>query len=116
VLDIKDYSPGKFARLMKRPFAADLWNYLSDEGRVRLMLDAGDRGKPAIEPLLAEIESLFGGLLASPEYPDEEIATFINNMIKHILKTSGCDMIACALCPGARYIKSSGLFKKRPRR
>jgi hypothetical protein len=80
------------------------------------MLDASDRGRPAIEPLRAEMESLFGDLLASPEYPDEEIATFINNMIKHILEESGYEWIACGRCPGARSIKSSGVFRKRLQR
>jgi hypothetical protein len=110
---MKDYSPGRFGPLMQLPLARDLWDFLADDGRVRLMLDASDRGRPAIEPLRIETESRFGDVLSSPEYPREEIATFINNMVKHILEASGYEFVACFMSPSARYIKSSGLFRKR---
>jgi hypothetical protein len=113
MLDIKDYAPGRFAPLMERPFAHDLWGFCADDARVRRMCAAADAGRPAIEPVLVEIESAFGTLLSSPEFPPEEIAVFINNMIKHILETSGYDYIACAQCRTGRHIKSSGLFLKR---
>jgi hypothetical protein len=113
MLDIQAYDPGRFAYLMELPFAHDLWEFLADDARVRRMLSAADAGNPAIEPLLADIESEFGNLLSSSDFPHEEIAVFINNVIKHILETSGYDFIACTRCRTGRYIKSSGLFRKR---
>jgi hypothetical protein len=112
VLDIKDYDPGRFTYLMDRPFARDLWEFLADDTRVQSMLGAANKGRPAIEPLLSDIESRFEECLSSPEFPDEEIAVFVNNMVKRILEMSGYELVACARIPAARYIKSSGLFGK----
>jgi hypothetical protein len=113
VLDIKAYKPGRFAYLMNLPFARELWGFLADDSRVQKMLFASNKGKPAIEPLLSEIENRFEEPLASKDYPGEEIAVFINNMIRQVLEMSGYELLACAKIPAGRYIKSSGLFCKR---
>ena len=68
---------------------------------------------PAIEPLLSDIESRFEESLASSEYPDEEIAVLVNNMIKQILEMRGFEHMACWLCRQGRYFKSSGVYRKR---
>jgi hypothetical protein len=113
MFDIKNYKAGRFAYLMEKPFAKELWEYVASEKNVSAMLVAADSGKPAIEPLLADIESRFGPLLASAEYPDEEIEVFINNMIRQLCELSGYELVACGLVRNSKYIKSSGLFKKR---
>jgi hypothetical protein len=113
MFDIKNYKAGRFAYLMEKPFAKELWEYVASEKNVSAMLVAADSGKPAIEPLLADIESRFGPLLASAEYPDEEIEVFINNMIRQLCELSGYELVACGLVRSGKYIKSSGLFKKR---
>jgi hypothetical protein len=114
MIDIKEYKPGRFAYLMSKPFAREMWEYAADDGRVRTMLAAAAAGRPAIEPLLAEIESRFEEHLGSAEYPKEEIGVFINNMIKQIMEKSGYALIACGKCRNGRFIKSSGLFSPGP--
>lgn len=112
--DFKTYKPGRFAHLMKKHFVREMWDYITDDSRVQTMIAASSEGKPAIGPVLSDIETRFEEHLASKEYPDEEIAVLVNNMLRQVLEKSGFKLIACALCPGARYIKSSGLFAKRP--
>lgn len=114
MLDLKTYTPGRFAYLMDKPFVRELWEYVADDGRVQRMITASAEGRPAIVPLLEDIETRFEKHLASKEYPDEEIATLVNNMIRQVLEMSGFELVACGRCPSARYIKSSGLFMKRP--
>lgn len=109
--DIKDYIPGRFGYLMEKPFARNLWNFLADETRIKLMISASESNKPAIEPFLADLESHFEDPLSSPDYPDEEISVFANNMIKQILERNGYEYVGCSRCRG-RYIKSSGLYQK----
>jgi len=111
---INTYDAGRFAYLMEKPFAAEVWAFLESDKTLAKMVSATEEGKPAIAPILAEIESLFGGHLASPENPKEEIAVFINSIIKHIMEQSGYEFIACGFCRNSRYIKSSGLFRKKP--
>jgi len=110
LLDIRTYNPGRFAHLMDKPFVRELWEYIADDGRVQKMLAAAAAGRPAIEPLLADIESRFEEHLGSAEYPEEEIATLVNNMIRQILEKSGYEFIACGMCRNGRFIKSSGVF------
>ena len=110
MIDIKDYKPGRFAYLMDRPFVRELWEFITDDGRVQSMLAAAAAGKPAIEPLLADIETRFEEHLGSAEYPAEEIAVLVNSMIRQVLEKSGYEFIACGMCRNGRYIKSSGLF------
>jgi len=110
--DFNAWEPGRFAYLRDKPFIKDVWDYLSLESRMHSMRAAADAGKPAIEPLLSDIESRFGVHLASSEYPDEEIAVLVNNMIKQILEKSGYMLVACGMCRTGRYIKSSGLFSR----
>ncbi len=107
------YEPGRFAYLMEKAFAAEIWGFLDSNKTIAKMIAATDEGKPAIAPILAEIESLFSGQLASPENPKEDVAVFINSIIKHIMEQSGYEFIACGLCRNGRYIKSSGLFQKK---
>ena len=75
------------------------------------MLSATEQGKSAIDPFLAGLESRFEEHLASPEYPEEEICTFANNMIKQIMEMRGYELVACGLCYG-RYFKSSGMYRR----
>jgi hypothetical protein len=111
VLDIKNYNPGRFAYLMEKPFANDLWRFLTDENRISLMISSSDSNELAIEPFLDDLESKFEHHLSSSDYPEEEIGVFANNMIKQILELNGYEHVACGRCKG-RFIKSSGLFQK----
>ena len=110
-LDMSSYSPGRFSSLVHLPFVRRLWEFLADDSRVLLMTRASDEGGPALGPLLDEVESRFGHVLSSPEFPEEEIAVLVNNMIKQIMEKKGYELAACVMCPAARYIKSSGLFR-----
>jgi len=111
-MDIKDYKSGRFSYLMDKPFAKDLWNFLSDDVRLNLMFSATKAGKPAIEFFLADLESQFGEALSFPEYPKEEVGVFVNNMIKQIMENRGFGHVACGICRNGRYIKSSGVYRK----
>jgi hypothetical protein len=112
LIDIKDYKPGRFAYLMDRPFVRELWAFIADDSRMQSMFAAAAAGRPAIEPLLADIESRFEEHLGSAEYPDGEIAVLVNNMIRQVMEKSGYEFIACGMCRSGRYIKSSGLFSR----
>ncbi len=112
-MDIKHYKPGRFAYLMKNPFVKELWDYLTTEKRLKLMLLATEEGKPAIEFFLSELESQFEVYLTSPKYPEEEICVLVNNMIKQILTMQGYEHLACELCRHGRYFQSSGLYQKK---
>jgi hypothetical protein len=111
MIDIKNYNPGRFTYLMEQPFVHDLWHFLTDENRIRLMVSATEFNKLAIEPFLAELESQFEKQLSNPDYPKEEISVFANNMIKQVLERNGYEYVACGRCEG-RFIKSSGLYRK----
>ncbi len=113
MIDIKNYTPGRFAYLINKPFAQKMWRFLAADNRVELMLSATAAGKPAVEPFLDELESLFGEHLDSPDYPDEEIHVLANNMIKQIMELKGYEHLACGLCPQGRFIKISGLYQKK---
>jgi hypothetical protein len=113
MIDIKQYKPGRFAYLMAKPFVQELWNFLSDKRRVRLMVSASKKVKPAIWPFLEDLESRFGEFFSSSEYPKEEICVLTNNMIKQILEMKGFEHCACGLCRQGRYFKSSGVYRKR---
>lgn len=111
MIDIKTYNPGRFAYLMEKPFSHDLWHFLTDEKRIKLMVSASELNRLAIEPVLGDLELRFDEYLSSPDYPEEEISVFANNMIKQILEKNGYEYVACGRCKG-RYFKSSGLFQK----
>ena len=113
MIDIKYYEPGRFSYLMAKPFVQELWNFLSNESRVKRMISASQDVKPAIWPFLADLESRFGEFFSSSEYPKEEICVLANNMIKQILEMQGFEHFACGLCRQGRYFKSSGVYRKR---
>ena len=112
-MDIKLYKPGRFAYLMEKPFAKELWAYLTADKRIKLMLSATEEGKPAIQFFLTELESQFEEHLTSLEYPEEEISVLVNNMIKQILELKGYEHLACGICRNGRYFKSSGLYTRK---
>lgn len=112
-IDIKCYNPGRFTSLMEKPFVRELWDFLTDENNINLMISATQAAKPAIWPILAELETRFEEHLSSPEYPKEEICVLINNMIKQIFEMQGLEHMACGLCRQGRYFKSSGVYRKR---
>ena len=112
-MDISLYNPGRFAYLMEKPFAKELWAYLTDEKRLKLMLSATEKGKPAIEFFLSELESKFEEPLTSPEYPEEEVSVLVNNMIKQIMVMKGFEHLACGICRHGRFFQSSGLYTKK---
>jgi hypothetical protein len=97
---------------MQQPFAAELWHFLTARKRISGMASATADGKPAIVPLIDEIESKFGTHCESREFPHEEVTTFINNMIKQIMEHSGYKYVGCGIIRGARYFKNSGVYQK----
>ncbi len=104
------YKPGRFAYLFEKQFGSKLWEFLSSPQQVQLMLEAVEQGRPAILPLLHIIEDEYEEHLSSSEYPQEEVAVFINNMVKQILESKGHEHIGCGLCRG-QYIKVSGMYR-----
>lgn len=108
----KNYTPGRFAYLMENAFAGEMWAFLTDDSHLQQMLAAVAKGKLAIEPLLPEIEQRFAEPLASPFYPPEEVAVFVNNMIKQIMEQCGYEHSACGICRG-RFFKMSGVYRLR---
>lgn len=110
--DRKTYTPGRFAYLMENAFAGDLWAFLTNDSHLQQMLASVAKEKPAIEPLLPEIELRFAEPLASPLYPPEDVAVFINNMIRQIMEQCGYEHSACGICRG-RFFTMSGLYRLR---
>jgi len=97
---------------MEQPFAAELWHFLTARKQISGMASATAHGKPAIVPLIDEIESKFGTHFESPEFPHEEVMVFINNMIKQIMELSGYKYVGCGIIRGSRYFKNSGVYQK----
>ena len=97
---------------MSEAFALDLWDFLGDDPHVRMMIEATDNGKPAIAPLLSEIEARFGEFLSSSKHRDDDAIVLVNNMVKQIMEHAGYEHIACGLFPGARHIRSSGVYRR----
>ncbi len=112
LLNIENYNPGRFSYLMNEEFTKDLWHFLSDRMQVNKMFSATKEGLPAIKHFLDDLEALFKDYLESDKYPEEEIAVFANNMIKHIMEKYGYQHSACGICPTAKYVKSSGIYTK----
>jgi hypothetical protein len=109
-IDISNYKPGRFAYLMDEPFAAELWEFISDEKQTDKMFSATEQGLPAIEFLHEELETKFEVYLKSKDFPEEDVGIFANNMIKQIMQYHGYNYIACGLCPAGKYIKMSGVY------
>ncbi len=113
MIDITEYEPGRFAYLMKEPFAKELWDFLSNQERLDKMMAAIAEGKPAIYPILHDLEKQFGSFLESDKYPEDDVGVLANNMMKQLLDMHGYEHIACGLCPQAKYIKHSGVYAKK---
>ena len=111
-MDFGLYKPGRFAYLVAEPFARELWDYLTTPEHLDAMIRAIAEGLPAIDPLLGEIETRFAEALGSDEYEGDDVAVLCNNMILQILDGLGYEHAACGLCPGGRYIKMSGVYRK----
>lgn len=107
------YNAGRFEYLMSEPFARELWGYLSDKSHIVQMIGAVESAKPAIWPLLAEIEERFGACITSEHYPDDDVEVMVNNMIKQILEYLGYEHVGCGMLRHALYIKLSGVYRKR---
>jgi hypothetical protein len=112
MIDIKHYKPGRFEYLIGNTWAIDLWNFLTAQEHIQAMETAISAGKPAIEPLLFDIEARFEKPLVSKEYHDDDVCVLVNNMIKQILGMRGYELISCGLCPQGRFIKQSGMYAK----
>jgi hypothetical protein len=110
-IPISRYTPGRFAYLMNQPFVPEIWALLASKENISLMINATQDGKPAIFPLLREIESRFEGPLSSPDFPPEDVGVLVNNMILQIMKLHGYEHLACGICREAKWIKSSGVYK-----
>lgn len=111
--DISTYKPGKFQYLMAEPFAEKLWGFLANKTSINLMVKAVMENKPAIYYLLETIEQSFDEQFTSQNFDLDEIAVFVNNMIKQIMELSGYSNTACGICRNARFIKSSGMYVKK---
>jgi len=112
MIDIKQYKPGRFAYMMGKPFAVDAWAFLTEQDHILAMGNAIAKGRPAIEPLIADIETRFEEHLTSKEYHDDDACVLVNNMILQILELRGFRHVSCGLCAHARFIKQSGIYKK----
>jgi hypothetical protein len=113
ILQFSNYKPGRLEYLLVEPFTKELWNHLTNNDRIHLMIKATSENKPAISYLLAEIEDRFDFHLGSKKYPEEDVGILVNNIIKHIMEQMGYEHVACGLFPTARFINSSGLYSIR---
>lgn len=111
-LPFSAYKGGRFEHLLTEPFTKEIWEFLTDHENIRQMISAIDEGKPAIWPLLDEIESRFGNFIASESFPDDDVEIMINNMIKQIMEYAGYEHVACGMLRHGRYIKLSGVYQK----
>jgi len=112
-LPFSAYNGGRFEYLLKEPSAAQLWTFLSDRSNISQMIDAVKQGKPAISPLLAEVEEQFGSFIASERFPDDDVEVMVNNMILQIMEHMGYEHVACGMLRQAMHIKLSGVYRKR---
>jgi hypothetical protein len=111
-LDKNLYEPGRFQYLWEKDFSSDIWKFLTSESSIQSMINATSQGKAAITDLLYDIEIKFGEQLNSSDYSGDDVAVFINNMIKQIMLHRGYEHIGCGLCSQAKFFNSSGLYKK----
>jgi hypothetical protein len=106
------YNPGHFSYLWDYPFSKDIWAFLTHEPHIAAMHLTSRSGLAAITPLLAQIELNWQEVLENPTFPPEEVATFINNMVKQIMEQTGFEFVACGMCKEGKYIKKSGVYLK----
>lgn len=111
-LPFSTYQGGRFEYLLTEPFTKELWEFLADKDSIYHMVSAVNEGKPAIWPLLDEIESRFGRYITSEDFPDDDVEIMINNMIKQIMECTGYEHVACGMLRHARYIKLSGVYQR----
>lgn len=112
-LPFTSYIGGHFEYLLKEPFAEEIWTYFTKHDNIQLMLDALKENKPPLWYHLDYIESHYGQYIESTEFPDDDVEVMINNMIKQIMDKLGYEHIACGMLRHAKYIKLSGVYKKK---
>ncbi len=105
------YDPGRFSHLYNLPEGKKIWQFLTSEKQLDLMTAAVQENSTPITPLLHSLEGEFADLFSSEEYPADDVATFVNNMIKQILIQRGFEHVGCGFCNG-RFVKNSGVFGK----
>ncbi|MGE5670442.1 MAG: hypothetical protein ACM31E_03300 [Fibrobacterota bacterium] len=107
------YIGGHFEYLLKEPFAEEIWTYFTKKENLQLMFDAINEKKPPLWYHLEYIEVHFCRYIESDDFPGDDVEVMINNMIKQIMEKFGYEHIACGMLRHAKYIKLSGVYKKR---
>ena len=112
------YRPGPFGNISSTDIGLRLWDFLNQDSTIRLMEDASDRGRPAVEPLSALLLEQFGQV----EIAEDRIKQMIGHMIRQVLERSDYDLVADAVSVrdkelftrGARYERRIPDTEKKP--
>ena len=80
------FNPGPFSDVFDTDLGRELWDFLTRESTIKLMEDASDRGRPAVEPLQEPLLEQFGQAVE-----ESRIKQMIGRMIRQVLERPGSD-------------------------
>ena len=80
------FNPGPFSDVFDTDLGRELWDLLTRESTIKLMEDASDRGRPAVEPLQEPLLEQFGQAVE-----EGRIKQMIGRMIRQVLERPGSD-------------------------
>ena len=80
------FNPGPFSDVFDTALGRELWDLLTRESTIKLMEDASDRGRPAVEPLQELLLERFGQAVE-----EGRIKQMIGRMIRQVLERPGSD-------------------------
>ena len=80
------FNPGPFGDVFDTDLGRELWDLLTQESTIKLMEDASDRGRPAVEPLQELLLGQFGQAVE-----EDRIKQMFGRMIRQVLERPGSD-------------------------
>ena len=80
------FIPGSFGDVFDTDLGRELWSLLTHESTIKLMEDASDRGRPAVEPLQELLLDRFGQAVA-----ENRIKQMFGRMIRQVFERPGSD-------------------------
>ena len=86
VSPVYTFNPGPFSDVFDTDLGRELWDLLTRESTIKLMEDASDRGRPAVEPLQELLLERFGQAVE-----EGRIKQMVGRMIRQVLERPGSD-------------------------
>ena len=80
------FEPGSSAGVFDTDLGREMWDLLTHESTIKLMEDASDRGRPAVEPLQELLLDRFGQAVA-----ESRVKQMLGRMIRQVFERPGSD-------------------------